>query len=77
MSSKYSTTSKAYHKEYYQKYKDTLKYRRELIKICKVSEDVIAWKVAMLSNPYCFYPFANPLDISATSINSTPSSYPE
>jgi hypothetical protein len=67
MSSKYSTTSKEYHKEYYKKYRDTLKYRRDCAKNCKLSEDVIAWKVAMLGNPNCFYPFAKPFDISGTS----------
>lgn len=71
MSSKYSTTSKDYHRDYYRKYKDTLKYRRDCVKNSKVSEDIIAWKVAMLNNPNCFYPFANPLDISTTSVNST------
>lgn len=76
MSSKYPTTSKEYHKEYYKKYKDMLKYKRELNKTCKVSEDVVSWKVMMEANPNCFYPFAKPLDISATSTNSTPSSSP-
>lgn len=71
MSSKYSTTSKEYHKEYYKKYKDMLKYNRDLNKTCKVSEDVVAWKVMMENNPNCFYPFAKPLDISTTSIDST------
>jgi hypothetical protein len=73
MSSKYPTTSKEYHKEYYKKYKDMLKYKRDLNKTCKVSEDVISWKVMMENNPNCFYPFAKPLDMSATSINSTSS----
>jgi hypothetical protein len=73
MSSKYPTTSKEYHKEYYKKYKDMLKYKRELNKTCKVSEDVVSWKMMMEANPNCFYPFANPLDIST---NSTPSSSP-
>jgi len=73
MSSKYPTTSKEYHKEYYKKYKDMLKYKRDLNKTCKVSEDVMSWKVMMENNPNCFYPFAKPLDISATSIKSTSS----
>lgn len=73
MSSKYPTTSKEYHKEYYKKYKDMLKYKRDLAKNCKVSEDVVSWKVMMENNPNCFYPFANPLDISATSIDSSSS----
>ena len=73
MSSKYSTTSKDYHRDYYRKYKDTLKYRRDCVKNSKVSEDIIAWKTMMEGNPNCFYPFANPLDISTT---STPSSSP-
>jgi len=72
MSSKYPTTSKEYHKEYYKKYKDMLKYKRELNKTCKVSEDVVSWKMMMENNPNCFYPFAKaiPLDISATSNES-------
>jgi hypothetical protein len=73
MSSKYSTTSKDYHRDYYLKYKDTLKYRRDCVKISKVSEDIIAWKTMMEANPNCFYPFA-PLDISTASVNSTSSS---
>ena len=73
MSSKYSTTSKDYHRDYYRKYKDTLKYRRDCVKSSKVSEDIIAWKKMMEANPNCFYPFA-PLDISTTSVNSTSSS---
>lgn len=71
MSSKYPTTSKEYHKEYYKKYKDALKYKRELNKTCKVSEDVVTWKVMMKANPNCFYPFAKPLDTSTTSIPSS------
>ena len=73
MSSKYPTTSKEYHKEYYKRYKDVLKCKREFNKTCKITEDVIAWKVMMEGNPNCFYPFAKPLD---TSTNSTPSSSP-
>jgi len=71
MSSKYPTTSKEYHKEYYKKYKDMLKYKRELNKTCKVSEDVVSWKVMMENNPNCFYPFAKPLDISTNSPSSS------
>jgi hypothetical protein len=73
MSSKYPTNSKAYHKEYYKKHRIMLKYKRDLNKTCKVSEDVVAWKVMMEKNPNCFYPFANPLDISGASIDSTSS----
>lgn len=74
MSSKYPTTSKEYHKEYYKKYKDALKYKRELNKTCKVSEDVVSWKMMMENNPNCFYPFAKPLDISTNSPSSSLSS---
>jgi|694.fasta_scaffold14676_14 hypothetical protein len=72
MSSKYPTTSKEYHKEYYKKYKDMLKYKRDCAKNCKVSEDVVSWKAMMEANPNCFYPFANPLDISTNSPSSSP-----
>jgi len=71
MSSKYSTTSKEYHKEYYKRFRDTLKYRRELAKNCKLTVDVVNWKIMMENNPNCFYPFANPLDISGTSAPSS------
>jgi len=76
MNSKYSTTHKEYHKDYYKRYKATLKYRRELAKNSKVTEDIIAWKLMMENNPNCFYPFANPLDISANplDISANPSS---
>jgi hypothetical protein len=60
MNSKYSTKSKEYHKEYYNRYKDMLMYRRAQAKERKLTEDVIAWKIMMESNPHAFYPFYEP-----------------
>jgi hypothetical protein len=71
MSSKYSTNSKEYHKEYYKKHRIMLKYKRDLNKPTNVSEDVVAWKVMMQANPNCFYPFAKSFDCSTNSLSSS------
>ena len=57
MNCEYSTKSKEYHKAYYKRYRDMLMYRRLQAKERKLTEDVIAWKIMMESNPYAFYPF--------------------
>lgn len=51
------TTPKDYHKEYYKKNRDILKYKRELIKATKITDEVMDWKKNKEADPYALYPF--------------------
>jgi hypothetical protein len=42
-------------------------YRRIQAKECKLTEDVLAWKVNMLNNPHAFFPFYQPPKTGITS----------
>jgi hypothetical protein len=51
---------KAYHKEYYKKNRDLIKLKRLQAKEIIITEDVKAWKISMLNNPWALYPFYDP-----------------
>jgi len=69
------TTPKDYHKEYYKKNRLVMKYKRDLEKACKLTQEVLDWKKTKLADPYALFPFYNGKGASDISINATPSSF--
>lgn len=71
----YFTLPKNYHKEYYKKNRDILKYKRELMKATKITDEVINWKKIKEADPYALYPFyegpRGVPDISANGISAS------
>ena len=66
----YFSTPRDYHKEYYKKNRLTMKYKRDLEKASKLTQEVLDWKNAKLKDPYALFPFydgSGTLDISNTS----------
>jgi len=72
----YFTTPKDYHKEYYKKNRLTMKYKRDLEKASKLTQEVLDWKKTKEADPYALYPFYDGKGTADISINATPSSVP-
>ena len=70
------TTPKDYHKEYYKKNRITMKYKRDLEKASKLTQEVLDWKNAKLADPYALFPFYDGKGTLDISINAIPSSLP-
>lgn len=73
----YFTTPKDYHKEYYKRNRLTMKYKRDLEKSSKLTQEVLDWKKAKEKDLYALFPFyEGTRGVQDTSHNSTPSSSP-